>query len=61
MFQRSPAPGEPDFGRVAMKGDAKVIQYLNTVLGSAGSYGFSFVNFGGEVTGKLSMGSFEIR
>ncbi|RAR60906.1 bacterioferritin [Onishia taeanensis] len=34
MIQRSPALGEPDFGRVAMKGDAKVIQYLNTVLGN---------------------------
>ena len=41
--------------------DPEIMAELNTVLGSAGSYGFSFVNYGGEVTGKLSMGSFEIR
>ena len=33
---------------------------LDAVLAGAASYGFSFVGFTHEVTGKLSMGSFEI-
>ena len=33
---------------------------LNQVMGAAASYGFSFVGFGSEVTGKLSLGGFEI-
>jgi hypothetical protein len=33
---------------------------LDTVLGAAESYGFSFVGFSGEVCGRLSMSGFEI-
>ena len=33
---------------------------LNQVMGAAASYGFSFVGFSNEVTGKLSLGGFEI-
>ncbi len=34
---------------------------LDALLKNAHSYGFSFVGFSSEVTGKLSMGEFEIR
>ena len=34
---------------------------LNDVLGNAHSYGFSFVGFGQEPRGKLSMDEFEIK
>ena len=33
---------------------------LEQVLAAAESYGFSFVGFGGEVSGRLSLGSFAI-
>ncbi len=41
--------------------DPKIEASLDEVLGSTTSYGFSFVGFSQEVTGKLSMSSFEIR
>ena len=33
---------------------------LSQVMSAAESYGFSFVGFKGEVTGRLSLGGFEI-
>ena len=41
--------------------DPKIEASLETVLSSVTSYGFSFVGFTHEPTGKLSMGRFEIR
>ena len=41
--------------------DPTIMADLDTVLAAAGSYGISLVGFRHEVSGKLSMGSFEIR
>ena len=41
--------------------DPKIVADLDTVLAGAGSYGFSLVGFRHEVSGKLAMGSFELR
>ena len=40
--------------------DPKIEASLDQVLGSTSSYGFSFIGFAAEPTGRLSMGSFEI-
>ena len=41
--------------------DPAIVADLDTVLAGAGSYGISLVGFSHEVSGKLAMGSFEIR
>lgn len=41
--------------------DPKTSGSLDEVLGNAHSYGFSFINFSAEVTGRLCMSQFEIR
>jgi hypothetical protein len=41
--------------------DPSIMADLDTVLAGAGSYGISLVGFRHEVSGKLAMGSFEIR
>ena len=41
--------------------DRDIPSRLDTILGHAHSYGFSFTGFSAEVTGRLSMADFEIR
>ena len=40
--------------------DAEIMANLDQVLAGAESYGFSFVGFGSEVSGRLSLGFFEL-